>query len=102
MHLVVQIFGSAVIVIDLIPGMAPHLMPAEIDFLLKMAARGENAVTLHRRLAAQRARRGMESPNVTNIRKLLKGATYNRGATETRGRAAKPSRANVLSMNRVR
>ena len=77
-------------------------MPAEIDFLLKMVARGENAVTLHRRLAAQHARRGMESPNITNIRKLLKGATYNRGATETCGRAPKLSHTNVLSMKRVR
>ena len=56
--------------------MAPHLTPKEIDLLLKMAAKGENAVTLQRRLAVQHERHGMQAPNITNVRKLLKGGTY--------------------------
>ena len=61
-----------------------------------MAAASENAVTVRRGLAALRAKRGMLALNVTNIRKLLIGRTYNCGAVETRGRVAKLFRANAL------
>ena len=67
-----------------------------------MAAKGANAVQLHRSLAVRRARRGVPAPNVTNIRKLVKGRTYNRGSVERRGRPSKLTHSNVMILNRTR
>ena len=106
---VIQLFALAVSRADLHPsildsfsqhGTAPH---AQRNRSLAQAGRkGETAVTLQHRLAVQRKRQGLQAPHVTNIRRLLKGGTYNRDAVETRGRAAKLSSANVLRMNCVR
>ena len=82
--------------------MAPHLTPKEIDLLMKLAAKGANAVKLHRHLAAQRARRGIQAPTVTNIRKLANGRTYKRGVVEKRGRPAKLSHSNVMRHEEIK
>ena len=65
--------------------MAPHLTLKERDVLTAWAADGLKPVQIHRRLQAQRSRRGLDAPNLTNIRRVIKGATYKQGTKETRG-----------------
>ena len=57
---------------------------------------------MHELLRKQRARKGMKTPHLTNIRKVLKGNRYKRGKTETRGRKMKFTKANVFAMNKAR
>ena len=78
-----------------------HLNPKEIHFLMKMAAKGANAVQLHRSLAVRWARSGVPAPNVTNIRKLVKGRTYNRGSVDRCGRPWKLTHSNAMIWNRA-
>ena len=65
--------------------MAPHLTLKERDVLTAWAADGLKPVQIRRRLQAQRSRRGLDAPNVTNIRRVFKGATYKQSTKETRG-----------------
>ena len=61
-----------------------------------------SANRIHTKLEEMRDRRGVQTPNVTVVRKFLKGKTHKRGRVETRGRKKKWTRANVLAANRVR
>ena len=49
-----------------------------------------------------RSRRRIVAPDLTVIRKFLKGKTHRRGKVETRGAKPKWTRANVLAANRAR
>ena len=51
---------------------------------------------------ARRARQGVPAPNITNIRKAIKGKTYKHGRKETRGRKLKISPKFAKSMNKIR
>ena len=82
--------------------MAPHLTPGELDLMKDLEGKGKTPVDIHARLATQRAHKGLEVPNLTNIRKALHGETYRRGMKETRGRKRTLSVANVTTLDRVR
>ena len=66
--------------------MAPHLTPAELDFVHRQAHLGKTPVQIHALLTARRARKGISTPDLTALRKVVKGSTYKRGPKETRGR----------------
>ena len=53
-------------------------------------------------MANKRQRQRVRPPNLTVIRKFLKGKTHRRGVVETRGAKRKWTRANVLKANRAR
>ena len=57
---------------------------------------------VHALLEKKRARQGLDTPNLTNVRKAFKGKTYKRGRQETRGRKLKISPKVARSMNKVR
>ena len=82
--------------------MAPHLTFAELDFLQEKQRAGKTPIQIHSLLVSQRKRKGIEAPHLTKLRKALKGNTYKRSATETRGRKQLLSRRMVLKMNVVR
>ena len=82
--------------------MAPHLTFAELDFLQEKQRAGKTPIQIHSLLVSQRKRKGIEAPHLTKLRKALKGKTYKRSATETRGRKQLLSRRMVLKMNAVR
>ena len=82
--------------------MAPHLTPAELDFIHGQEAVGMSPIQLHRALARRRARQGLAAPTLPRFRLALRGISYKRSRKETRGRKAKVSRAAVLKMNAVR
>ena len=53
-------------------------------------------IQIHVKLAAQRARRNIPSPDVIAVRNFLKGKTQRRSAVETRGAKTKWTRAHVM------
>jgi hypothetical protein len=82
--------------------MAPHLSPHELNVMHSKQAAGKTPREVHEWLVGFRSRKSMESPNLTNVRKALKGKSYRRGAVETRGRKAKLSMKVVQSINKAR
>ena len=82
--------------------MAPHLTSAELDFIHEKKQVGLTPVQIHTRLAAQRAKKKIETPHLTNIRRVLKGKVYKRGRVETRGRQPTFTRAMILRMDVTR
>ena len=83
--------------------MTPHLTLAERDLLAKWSGQlGLSPLEVHEKFSRHRAARGVVAPNLTNVRKALKGLTYKCGVEETRGRPRLLTRADVLKMNRLR
>lgn len=69
--------------------MAPHLSVIELGRMQVLLGRGRTAIQIRDALAAQRARRGVEPPDLTTVRRALKGKTFRRGLPEARGRKPK-------------
>ena len=65
--------------------MTTHLTPAELDCMFQQQRKGMTPVDIHKSLVTKRGRRGKTAPDLTNVRNVLKGKTYKRGAKETRG-----------------
>lgn len=82
--------------------MAPQLTAAEQDFIMKEQGKGQTPVDIHAAIAQRRQAKGDSAPDVTSVRRFLKGMTHKRGRSENRGRKKKVSRRNVLSMNATR
>ena len=53
--------------------MAPHLTAAELDFIHEKPEDGLTPIPIHKRLKAQRDKKKLETPHLTNVRKALKG-----------------------------
>ena len=82
--------------------MAPRLDAAELDLVFDMKACGKSHIQVHELLATRRARSGKMAPNLTTIRRALRGKTHRRARVEARGKNRLLSRSVVLKMNRVR
>ena len=83
--------------------MTPHLSMAERDLLASWAGEKKlSPVEVHKKLVLHRAKKGAPAPNLTNVRKTLKGMTYKRSGVETRGRKRALTRADVVKMNKTR
>ena len=82
--------------------MAPHLSPEELDEIFRLRNAGQTPVEIHAWLAAKRGGEGTPAPNLTNVRKALKGQSYRRGQVETRGRKRKLSRRVVQKLDTTR
>ena len=68
-------------------GMAPHLKPKEFDLLRRWSGKDKlPPVQVHAKLKKRRDKQGIPTQNLTNIRKALKGMTYQVKAKEKRGR----------------
>ena len=82
--------------------MAPHLTKQEIDTLRVKSGEGKTPIQIHTWFEKARRRQGIESPNLTNVRKLLKGNTYKGNVLEVRGRKRILTRKQILKLNTVR
>ena len=82
--------------------MAPHLNAKEIDFIHDRAKKGDTPLTIHAKLSKLRARKNVASPDITNVRKALKGQTYRRSKIEARGRKRVLKKKHVLKVNSTR
>ena len=102
-HVVCSLFALVALVLDFFfDAMAPHLTPTELDSIHSLEAAGCDPAGIHQALSAQRARKKIAAPHITNVRKALKGNTYKRGRKETRGRRAKYSKKMALRMDKAR
>ena len=81
--------------------MAPHLTFIAQDKLIEWGQKF-TPIQVHQKLQAFRARRNIQCPDLTAVRKFLKGKAHRRGAVETRGAKRKWTRAHVLTANRMR
>ena len=84
--------------------MAPQLSCTELDFMRKQAGGqdGKSPVEVHRLLSVRRRRSRQSVPDLTSVRRVLKGLTHCVGKPEKRGHPRKLSRANVRRLNTVR
>jgi hypothetical protein len=82
--------------------MAPHLTRVEQDKLLSWKNANVTVIDMHGRLEKRRERQGIDAPDLTTVRKFLKGKTHRRGRVDKRGQTPIFSRRNVLAMNRAR
>ena len=78
------------------------LTPAEREEVRRLAGQRASAVDIHKTISAKRARRRMDPPDLTTVRRFLKGNTHRQDKNETRGRKPALSRRNVLKMDKVR
>ena len=78
--------------------MAPHLTPAELDYIFELDRAGHRPIEIHAALARKRTRRGIATPTLARIRAALRSATHRRPRRETRGR----KRHAVLQMGEKR
>ena len=65
--------------------MAPHLTPSELDFIHVKDKAGKTVYEICSLLHHRRARQGIPSPDLTNVRNTVKGVTYKCGRKERRG-----------------
>ena len=82
--------------------MAPHLTLLELDKLRKWGSDGFTPIQMHARLKSFRDRRSVVAPNLTNIRKVLKGNACRRSKAETRGRKKALSKVMVRRLSTTR
>ena len=78
--------------------MAP-LTTSEMDRIHKLKAEPLTPMQIHEQLVKDRRRR---KPDLTTVRRFVKGKTHKRATTETRGRKKKLSVANAKAMDRAR
>ena len=65
--------------------MAPHLTSAELDFVFGLRPQGKSPAEVHAALSRKRSRHGLQAPTLKRLRGALRGITYRRSRTETRG-----------------
>ena len=74
----------------------------ELDDIHAWHARGVSVLKIHERLEQRRARAGDHGPELTTVRKAVKGQTWKRANVETRGRKPILSNRNLKSMDAAR
>jgi hypothetical protein len=82
--------------------MAPHLTAQELDHMREMLGKRKTPTEIHTWLVKTRSRKGILAPNLTNVRKTLKGNTYKSGTAETRGVKRTLSRKQILKLDGIR
>ena len=82
--------------------MGKHLSDTEMDNIQKWKASSWTAVQIHKRLSTDRGRRRQAPPDLTIVRRFVKGKTFKQSATETLGRKKSLSVADLRTMDRVR
>jgi len=83
--------------------MAPRLTGTELDLI--KAWSGKDKLTpaqIHHKVAALRARRSMASPDLTSVRRALRGESFRSGLVETRGRKRLLTLRKVRALNATR
>ena len=82
--------------------MVQHFTPAERDEARRLAGEKKTPIEIWANLKALRARRHVPPPDLTSVRRLLRGKTFKESVEEARGRRAKLSRRAVLAMDKKR
>ena len=69
--------------------MAPHSTEKELDHAAALSAKGKTPGEIHETLRGARGKRGLVGPDLTTVRRALRGLTRRRGRKETRGAKTK-------------
>ena len=70
-------------------GMAPHLTGKEQEQLMEWRRKGCTPIEIHAKLVGCRGGKGIKAPDLTVVRKFLKGKTHRRGGNGDHGRGQK-------------
>ena len=78
--------------------MAPHLTDAELDFVSELKGKGLKPVEIYKKFVAMRKKAKKAPPTLAPFRLVLKGTTYRKSKTETRGvkRALTPTQCRKI------
>ena len=82
--------------------MGKHFSGGELDLMHKLKGQGLAVNDIHRHLCTVRSRRGMGCPDVTSVRRALKGKTFKRGTVETRGGPRALTLRNLRALDQAR
>ncbi|MBN70118.1 MAG: hypothetical protein CME32_12675 [Gimesia sp.] len=82
--------------------MGKPLTDVEMDSIQKWKADSLTPIGIHTLLVKERKRRRQEGPDLTTVRRFVKGKTHKRSATETRGRKPSLTKTNLKTMDRTR
>ena len=82
--------------------MAPHFSKHELDTACCMTQRGSMPTEIHRHFTRLRTKSGVAAPDLTTVRRALRGVTHKRSMKETRGPKAKLTPVQVRRLNAVR
>ena len=70
--------------------------------MFRKKAQGVTAVRIHRDLFEARSRKGGCGPDLTSVRRALKGSTFKRSKVETRGRKRALTNVNLKALDKAR
>jgi hypothetical protein len=82
--------------------MAPHMDAKDLNKILALREDGLDAQEVFEKFAAFRRQRHKSQPNLTTVRRVLKGKTFKRSAIETRGRPKALTKANLKAVDKAR
>ena len=82
--------------------MGKHFSPIELDNIHQWKSESCSPLGIHRRLVADRRRKRLAGPDLTTVRRHVKGKTFKRAAAEVRGRKRALSDKNLATLDRVR
>ena len=82
--------------------MAPHMSNAELDRATELHSAGKTPVEVCALLQRARTARGQPGPDLTTVRRALRGATRKRARVETRGRKAKMTIVKLRALDAAR
>ena len=79
--------------------MAPHMFDTELDRATALQFAGKIPVDVHALLQRARKARGQPGPDLTRVRRALRGITQKRARVETRGRKPKLTLVKLRALN---
>ena len=82
--------------------MGKHLSSKELDKMHSLLARGHRPKHIQGQVASSRAKIGRPAPDLTTVRRVLRGATHKRATVETRGRKKLLTARNLATLDRKR
>ncbi|CAK0823042.1 unnamed protein product [Prorocentrum cordatum] len=82
--------------------MAPHLSKRELDRCFSLYAAGKTPVEIRDLVSRTRESLDETGPDLTTVRRALRGATHRRGPAETRGRKLKLTAVKLRALNNAR
>ena len=81
--------------------MGKHFSPIELDNTHRWKSESCSPAGIHRRLVADRRRKRLAGPDLTTVRRYVKGKTFKRAAVESRGRKRVLSDTNLAAIDGV-
>ena len=82
--------------------MAPHLSKKELDRCFRLSATGQTPTQICDLISRTRKSRDEAGPDLTTVRRALKGVTHKRGQSEARGRKPKITAVKLRALNNAR